>query len=75
MRLTEAQILVLSIARDKTWIIRGREEFTAGVPNMPHTIGLREAFDSLVEQNLLVPVTEYRITEAGRLAHTSGREP
>lgn len=68
MSLTEQQRMVLWIIDTESFAIRSRETLAADRKDMPRTMGLRDAFDSLVENGMIEPITEYRLTEAGRAA-------
>ena len=62
--LTEPQRLVLDSIDYGAYPVWGRETFAADRPHMPHTIGLREAFDFLLAVGAVKP--RYVISDKGR---------
>ncbi len=67
-KLTEAQRRVLDVFADEAFTVRGRGSIAEDRPELPYTIGLRDAFDWLLAQGFIEPKTEYVITPAGRAA-------
>jgi hypothetical protein len=68
MKLTKQERVILDVIDFDSYPVRGRETFASDRPDYPWTVGIRSAFDDLVCKGLIEPVTQYRLTEAGRAA-------
>jgi len=70
-RMTEAELAVLNYA--DYFDLTGRDQLVAERPGVPHTIGIRAAFDRLVADGFLVAETTYVLSDSGRAAlHAEG---